>query len=132
MTSAMPDMPMPPIPMKWMAPILSGRAVPGLMGYSPLYSRARVSGRPARRKFLGQVGKGFRGLRAAFRAGRLCHGSGVRRIAKNGGDLAREVLRRQLAFRDGNGRASLDQGARIGALLVPPRDGQRDQDGGPA
>src|SRR6056297_3331318 len=101
----MPDMPMPPIPMKWMGPMSSGRAVGGFMGVSGLiWARAGVAaGAAAAKRGPGlssrdatdHVGERLRGLRAAERAGGIGHAAGGAGIGQQRLQIARERLGRE-------------------------------------
>src|SRR5215472_17162340 len=103
-TSAMPLMPMPPIPTKWIAPMSRGSFI-GLPLPGPRSPRAGIGGP------LGRVG-------GALRAGGGGHGYEFLRRAGKRGDLRRQPIGREVLLLEPHRPARRGQHAGIGGLVL--------------
>src|SRR5258707_1345014 len=136
-TSAMPDMPMPPMPTKWIVPrsvpiafIMRARPPPGTA--RGCVRRGPGPPRPERdlADLAERVGEVPRGMRPADRQGARC-GIGERdRIGGHRLDLPRQDGRREVRLLDRPGAAGMDHLARIGGLVVVSRRGIGNEDRG--
>src|SRR5690606_19444438 len=104
-TSAMPDMPMPPMPTKWMGPSSSGSLVAAFM-----------SGLSCQLFDEGDEAGGGVGLPLGQCIAR--HGLGGFGVAEDRGDVARQRGGVKQLFRDHHGGIGLGQPAGIGGLVV--------------
>ena len=123
MTSAMPLMPMPPMPMKWIAPIETERG-----------SGRRSGLRGSWRQLLHQIGQALRGIGAAERSARPA--ARARKLVGSVENLARACRASFGTSRsrscDDPGRARLLQHCGVGRLVVVHRVRIGHEDRGPA
>ena len=107
-TSAIPDMPMPPMPTKWMAPMSCGSRVSPFMS-----SLSRPASRPAP--------PDARPRRAARPPARRRHRPRPLRVGEDGGDGAGQPLGRQFVLAEHERAAGLDEARRVRRLMVVGR-----------
>ena len=135
----MPDMPMPPMPTKWIVPM----SVP-IAFIMPAWLRRerRAVTRGAERRAdrdrrnavadpLDQVGEIARRMRTADRQSARRGIVERDRVHRQRLDLPREHVGREVALRDRARAAGLDHLARVGGLVIVGRRGERDEDRGP-
>ena len=143
MTSAMPDMPMPPMPTKWMVPMsvpiafnIEGPAKDAVMRHSigelGADTRGQLRTHQRRREAfanpLDEVGEVARGVRPPDRQRALGGIVERDRVGRHRLDLAGEHVRREAGLLDGARAARFGHFARIGGLVVVGRGRKRDQD----
>ena len=119
MISAMPLMPMPPMPMKWIVPMSSGTRV---------WTRLHA----ALARFLDQIGEARRGIGLAERV--RCGGAlgEIARVRESCFQHVGEFFRRQFALRDAPARTGIRQHIGIGGLIVVHRMRSGNKDRGAA
>src|SRR5215210_1412237 len=116
MTSAMPDMPMPPMPMKWMGPSFGGSFIRVWSGDSGRREFKDLSGKP-----LGRVDD----ARALGRCRRLGQALRVLKVSE---DFTRQPLRRERILQDNRCRSDICKRLSIGGLVLIESAWKRHQD----
>src|SRR5215813_12990447 len=129
-TSAMPLMPMPPMPTKWIGPISLGSFMLSFPVYIPGSARRdATSCRCCHAQH--QLGQPLGGVGAALRAGGRGHCYELLRRAGKRGDFGCQPIGREIVLAQAHRPARLLQHAGIGGLILIERVGQRHQDGRP-
>ena len=121
-TSAMPDMPMPPMPTKWMVPMESGKALMRRAPGGPRGASAFRRGRPGRRR--------RRGGPACARPRR--HAASSRRCEPGASAVRSSAAGVKSGCGDQRHAPAATSARGIGALMIVDRDRQRHQDRRPA
>src|SRR5499427_2132461 len=131
-TSAMPLMPMPPMPTKWIGPISLGSfmlSFPDYLARIPLTRRPPNSWRCCHAQY--QIGQPLGGVDGALGASGGGHCYELLRRAGKRADFARQPIGREIVLAQAHRPARLLQHAGIGGLILIERMGERHQDGWP-
>src|SRR5712664_2255863 len=131
-TSAIPLMPMPPMPTKWIGPISLGSFMLSFPVYLPRITptrRAANSWRCCHAQH--QIRQPLGGVDGALGAGGGGHCYELLRRAGKRAEFGRQPIGREIILPQAHRPARLLQHAGIGGLILVERVGQRHQDGRP-
>src|SRR5262249_36125825 len=124
-TSAMPLMPMPPMPTKWIGPMSRGSFMAerflSLVRCARFMARLRPWRQPG--DLHHQIGEALSGIGGAGGAGGGRHGGKARRVGGERRDLARQAFRRKRVLAQEDGAARRLEHAGVGELVLIERVG---------